>query len=264
MDHQHEHEHTGCCKRRFKLDLVIGALILAGGIAAASYLMGCTLMRMKHQDRYITVKGLSEIEVMADSAVWMLNIKSAGNNLAELNTKVDADRKTVTSFLIEQGFKENEIEVGNYVVTDLLAQTYRNSNSEDFRYIINATIVLRTGNVELAKKVTQMKNILVQKGVALTEEAYGNDGISYEVTKLNDIKPKMLKEAINNAKVTAENIVENTNSKLGDLRKANQGILVISSAEGGDRPNEYDNSLFEKKSIKKKIRLVTTLEYYLK
>ena len=165
---------------------------------------------------------------------------------------------------MEQGFKESEIEVGNYVVTDLLAQAYRNTNSEDFRYIINATIILRTENVELASKVTRLKNVLVQKGVTLTEEAYGNDGISYEVTKLNDIKPKMLKEAISNAKVTAENIVENTNSKLGDLRKANQGILVISAAEGGDRPNEYDNNLFEKKSIKKKIRLVTTLEYYLK
>jgi len=48
MDHQHEHEHTGCCsKHRFKLDLVIGALVLAGSIAAASYLMGCTLMSTK-------------------------------------------------------------------------------------------------------------------------------------------------------------------------------------------------------------------------
>ncbi len=38
----------------------------------------------------------------------------------------------------------------------------------------------------------------------------------------------------------------------------------MSSADGGDRNDEYSNSQAEKKSIRKKIRLVTTLEYFFK
>jgi hypothetical protein len=247
---------------RFKMDRVLSALILAAGIALAGYFMGDAFLRARLQDRYVAVKGLSEREVTSDLAIWPISIKATGNNLTEVNNKIELDRATVIDFLIAQGFKAEEVEIGNYLVNDLLAQTYRQNSSEDFRYIINATIILKTSNVELVSKVSRLQNLLVQKGVVLGNESY--EGVSYEFTKFNEIKPEMLAEAIKNARKSANKFVEDSGNKLGYLKRANQGTFLITALDGGDGPDEYSNAQAAKKSIRKRIRLVTTLEYFLK
>lgn len=246
----------------FKFERIIAALIFAIGIASAGYFIGDSFLKARLQDRYVVVKGLSEREVTANLAIWPITIKATGNKLAEVNDKIELDRNTVIEFLTKQGFKEEEIEIGNYTVTDLLTQTYRNNTSEDFRYIINANVILRTANVELAKKVTQLQNLLVQKGVVIANE--GHEGPSYEITKFNDIKPEMLEEAIKNARKSADKFAQDSGSKIGSLRKANQGIFLISPAGGEEGTDESSNSYAARKSVRKKIRLVTTLEYFLK
>ena len=247
---------------RCKIDYIIAAFILAGGIALGGYFIGNSFLKTRLQDRYVTVKGVSEREVAANLAIWNITIKATGNNLNEVNNKINTDRNTVMDFLIKQGFQTDEVEIGSYLVTDLLAQTYRNTTSEEFRYIINATIILKTSKVELVRKVTQLQNLLVQQGVAIGAEGY--DGLSYEFTKFNEIKPEMLEEAIKNARKAALKFAEDSGNEIGSLKRANQGTFTISSADGGDRNDEYSNSQAEKKSIRKKIRLVTTLEYCFK
>ncbi|CAK6519382.1 hypothetical protein [Rickettsia helvetica] len=110
-------------------------------------------------------------------------------------------------------------------MTDLLAQSYRNNNSEEYRYIITSTTILKTSNVALAQKVTKLQNLLVQRGIALGSEGYNPsdyNGPSYIFTKFNDIKPAMLEEAIRNARKSAEKFAVDSGNKLGFLRKANQ------------------------------------------
>ena len=245
----------------FKITHIIAPLLLAVGIALAGYFISNTLLSARLQDRYVVVKGLSEREIISDFAIWPINIKATSNNLTDANSKIELDRNTVITFLINQGFKEEEIEIGNYTVTDLLAQTYRNNSSEDFRYIINANIILRTTKVELVNKTTQLQNLLVQKGVVLGNEGY--DGLSYEFTKFNDLKPEMLAEAIKNARKAADKLAEDSGNTIGLLRKANQGVFSISPAYGGEGTDEFSNAQAAKKSVRKRIRLVTTLEYFL-
>lgn len=233
----------------------------------AGYFIGNSFLQAKSLDRSVSVKGLSEKEVISDLAIWPITIKVAGNNLTEVNNKIELDRNTVISFLTDQGFKPEEIEIGNYIVTDLLAQTYRSNNSEEFRYIITATIILKTTNIDLTNKATKLQNLLVQKGVALGAEGYSNseyNGPYYEFTKFNDIKPEMLEEAIKNARKAAEKFAENSGNKLGYLKRANQGIFLISPSDGNEGGEEYSNSQLARRSIRKKIRLVTTLDYSLK
>jgi len=251
----------------FKVDRIIAAMVFAGGIALAGYFIGNSFLKARSLDRYVIVKGLAEREVIADRAIWPITIKATGNNLNEVNDKIELDRKIVINFLIQQGFKEEEIEIGNYLVTDLLAQAYRNNTSEAFRYIINATVILKTSNVDLTKKVLQLQNLFVQKGVVLGPESNSSqdyNGAFYEFTKFNEIKPEMLAEAIKNARKSAEKFAEDSGNKLGPLRKANQGVFLISSEDGCESPDEYNNSQTAKRSVRKKIRLVTTLDYSLK
>ncbi|KAJ6644811.1 Replicative DNA helicase [Pseudolycoriella hygida] len=141
--------------------------------------------------RYVTVKGLSEKEVVSDLAIWPISIKVTGNNLTEVNNKIEVDRNT------------------------------------------------------LAQKVTKLQNLLVQKGIALgaENEEYSNSnysGPTYEFTKFNDIKPEMLEEAIKNARRAAEKFAQDSGSKLGYLKRANQGVFLISPADGSGGGEEYN------------------------
>ena len=250
-----------------KIDRIISAVIFAIGIALSGYFIGNSLIKAKSLDRSVVVKGLAEREIISDYAIWPITIKATGNNLPEVNHKIEMDRNIIITFLTEQGFKPEEIAIGNYTVTDLLTQTYRNNNSEEFRYIINATVILKTSNVELVKKVTTLQNLLVQQGVALGNEGYNtqdSNGALYEFTKFNEIKPEMLEEAIKNARIAAEKFASNSGNKLGYLKKANQGIFLISPSDGGDTADDYNNAQAARKTISKKIRLVTTMEYSLR
>ena len=75
--------------------------------------------------------------------------------------------------------------------------------------------------------------------------------VSYEFTKLNDIKPEMIAEATKNARTAAEQFARDSNSKVGKIKKASQGLFTIQDAAAG---------LEDKKNV----RVVNTVEYLLK
>jgi hypothetical protein len=247
---------------KFSTERIISALIFAIGIALAGYFIGNSYLKARLQDKYVIVKGLSEREVAANLAIWPINIKAIGNNLTEVNYKIELDRKKVISFLIKHGFTAEEIEIGSYNVNDLNADPYRNERSENFRYLINASIILKTTNVKLVEEVLKFQNLLVQQDVVLASE--NSEGPFYEFTDFNRIKPEMLEEAIKNARKSAYKFAEDSGNNIGSLRKANQGVFLISPAIGGEGADEYSNKQAARKSVHKKIRLVTTLEYFLK
>ncbi|MFX8601130.1 hypothetical protein ABTL95_19640, partial [Acinetobacter baumannii] len=68
------------------------------------------------------------------------------------------------------------------------------------------------------QKVSQ----LVQQGIVLSQSQ-----ISYYFTQLNDIKPAMLTDATDNAKIAAELFAKNSHNTLGKIRNASQGMFTI-------------------------------------
>ena len=251
---------------KYNYSKVIFSLILAIGIALGGYFIGNSIFKAKSLDNYIAVKGLSERIIVSDLAIWHIPIKATGNDMVKVNNKIELDRNIVVQFLIEQGFDKEEIEFGDYTVDDLNTNTYRNGgDSEKYRYVIKAIVVLKTSKVEQVKKVSKLQNLLVQKGITLGGSSYSS-GPFYEFTNFNDIKLGMLEEAIKNARKAAEKIAEHSNTKIGSLKQANQGVFLMSPVDGGEenQNNDYDNSYQARRSISKKLRLVTTLHYFLK
>lgn len=75
--------------------------------------------------------------------------------------------------------------------------------------------------------------------------------IVYEYTSFSQIKPKMMQQAIENAKTTAEQFAKNSDSKLNKIVSADQGQFSID--------NRDNNTPYIKK-----LRVVTTVTYSLK
>src|SRR5437868_7893919 len=89
------------------LGLLIAVGMIIGGLA-----LGAQIKATRLSDRYVTVKGLVERKVKSDLAIWPLTYKEAGDDLAAVYAKTEADRKTILQFLDQQGVKPNEIELG--------------------------------------------------------------------------------------------------------------------------------------------------------
>ncbi len=92
-------------------------------------------------------------------------------------------------------------------------------------------------------------NKLIAQGVSLK-----NNSPQYHFTKLNDIKPEMLKEATQNARIAAEEFATNAGVRVGKIRTARQGGFTV--VDVGERYGD-------KKRLSKLVRVVTTVEFYL-
>jgi len=234
------------------------ALVLSFGINAL--LIGRALQRFKMEDRSVNVKGLSEREVKADLVVWNLQIRFVYDNLLEGSTKIEEAKKKVVDFLVQNQISKEDIIIEGISVIDKRANQYENIQQMNTpRYLITQIIQIRSSNVDLVQKVSRMTGELLQAGVVISNNEYGNP-IQYYFTRLNDIKPEMISEATKNAREAALKFATENSAHLDRLKKVNQGLFTIvdrtaalSTGEGGYASSTID--LF------KKVRVVISAEY---
>ena len=232
---------------------IITGFLIAFGLSLGGFFPGYYFYKTNFDMRTVKVKGLAEKDVKADLAVWNIRFQSADNVLASAKKDVESQEKTITEFLLNSGFTENEILVQGLNMQDAYADSYRDRNSIPARYTLNQTLTVRSNQVDLVNSIYPQIGDLVSKGV--TFNAYGN-GVSYLFTQLNEIKPLMLKEATQNARQAADEFALNSQSKVGKIKSANQGVFSI-------LPREEIPDQSEREQMNKKVRVVSTVEYYL-
>ena len=243
-------------------------LIIAIGIFLAlflhAYLIGSALQRFQKEVRYISVKGFAEKEVKANLAVWNIKTKITTNNLQEGSAEIENGKNKLVQFLLQKGINRDEIIQMDLNVVDKVARDYGSNDIGAYRYIIENSLQVRSENVENVQKVSRMDDELLKTGVVISNDQAYMGKVQYLFTKLNDIKPAMLTEATKNAKKAALQFSNESDVTLDNLRKANQGLFTIidrdefSSAQGDG--GGYQNL----NDINKKVRVVVSVDYYIK
>ena len=209
------------------------------------------IVEYKDMDRTVTVKGLCEREVMADKVTWSLMYKELGNDPSQIYDLLEQKNNKVVAFLKSSGIKSQDISINPPVITDRQADNYGNEIMT-YRYKATSVITVTSNEVEKVRKLLTKQSQLMKQGIALVSNEYGNtNSVIYEYTGLNKIKPEMIKEATENARATAQKFADDSDSKLGKIRTAQQGQFSIT--------NRDDNTPHIKN-----IRVVSTLEYTLK
>ncbi|MCL2538273.1 MAG: SIMPL domain-containing protein [Alphaproteobacteria bacterium] len=238
------------------------ALILAIGIAIGGYFIGNGVYDAFAR-RTVTVKGLAEQNVVADTAIWNINISNVGGDLAELQSRVDADIVKIKEFLSEAGFAADEIQNNRVQVRDNFAgyspvELRENiaSARNQSRYVISTGVMVRSNNVNLVDATSRRMGELVRRGVTITEDY---SGPIYIFNGLNDIKIPMIEQATRNATDAGRQFASDAGARLGRIQSANQGVFSIESRDPIDRWNND-----EKQSIHKKVRVVSTVVFYLR
>ena len=228
--------------------LVLGVFLCVGLIAFGT-IVSNGIMKVKALERTVSVKGLSEREVPADVAIWPIKFNEVNNDLNELFSSIQKKNGLVESFLKESGFKEDEISVSVPAIVDRQAQGYSDAAKIAFRYSASSSITVYSSNVEAVREIMNKAVELGKKGIAIVGQDY-EAKTEFLFTRLNDIKPAMIEEATRNAREVAEKFAKDSNSKLGKIKRASQGQFTISDR---DSNTPYI----------KKVRVVSTLEYYL-
>lgn len=232
-----------------KAHALILAVGIAIGLAALGYLLGSSALRYKEYERTVTVKGLSEQEHPADIVLWPIQFTAADNDLGKLYERLGADSGRVREFLIEHKIDDSEITVSPPSVTDKLAQQYGGGGAISLRYTALQTITVYSKNVDRVRESISDLARLGKAGIIFTGGDYDSQ-TQYIFTRLNEIKPAMVEEATHKARSVAEKFAKDSQSRLGKIKRANQGQFSINSR---DRNTPHI----------KKVRIVSTIEYYL-
>lgn len=123
------------------------------------------------------------------------------------------------------------------------------------RYLIDVPIRLETSKVNQLFISTSLVNRFISERIVFK----GATSPTFFYTSLNQIKPEMLKDAGNNAYLTALELAQNTKSKIGKIKDASQGAFSIRLRNDN---SEYSDG-YGKSSPYLKVRGVTNVTYFI-
>lgn len=225
---------------------VLGAGILSAGVALAGCFVYMGIGKFADKDRCVTVKGLSEREVLANRVTWPMVIDLEGMDEDALYVELNAKKDTLMSLLKEKGISEDEMFASSPEINDLWAYEDNVKKRKTLRYGGSIDVTVTTRNVKLIMGLLNHQDELMKRGVKVSSNDYR---IQYDYVDLSSLKPEMVEEATKDARKVAEKFAKDAECGLGSIMSATQGQFSID--EDYYRP-QY-----------KKIRVVTTVSYYL-
>jgi hypothetical protein len=233
------------------------AALLAIGMIGAGYLGGKGFAEGRLGDRSVTVKGVAEREVEADLAIWNLQFTAGGNDLAAVQRTIDGNVELTLAFLERNGIPRNLVSMAGLRVVDAAANTYQQGPVTN-RFSVTQSILVRSEEPRGVEAASQNISELVEAGVVLVSgQEYGLGGPTFSFRGLNDIKPEMIAEATARAREAAAEFARDSETDLGGIRRANQGVFEI-------LPRDPAPGIQESSRVEKTVRVVSTVEYRLR
>lgn len=228
----------------------IEAMILAIGLLLLGWGIRQGLESYAESSRVVSVRGLAEREVKADHVIWPIVYKTTGNDLNAIYNHLNTVSTELCDFLKKGNLTSADITVGAPKLTDLWSERYASDNvRQRDRYNATLIVTVSTSKVNEVIGLRKQAGELLKLGIALTEDDWNNQ-ISYEFTSLNKIKPQMIEEATKNAREAADKFAKDSESELGKIKSATQGLFTIENRD------QYTPEI-------KKVRVVTSVNYSL-
>ena len=228
---------------------VIPSIVLALGLIIGGWLLGHKFYESRMSNRVVTVKGLAEMPVKADLGVWTLESQTDGQSFESVRNELTRQAQTIQNWLQQKGFSSDEMNTENINVR-------RNYYTRDGQPPFNGSIKvsLKSNNVDALETASEQTTELLDRGVFLNGDEWAIRPKFY-FTSINDVKSELLAEATQAARESAEQFANDSGAKVGGIKRANQGIIVLMPGSRISESHEF---------YKDKIaRVVSTLDYYI-
>ena len=222
--------------------------IVAAGLAVLGFFVYLGLGSLAERDRVVSVRGLAEREVKADRVIWPIVYKTTGNDLQALYARLNDVGETITQFLVANQVPDSAISLSAPQIVDLRADRYNTNRTAD-RYNVTLVTTVTTDKVDLVRSLMPRMGELLKSGIAISVGDYDSQ-VRYEFNGLNRIKPEMIEQATRNAREAAQQFAKDSESKLGKIKSASQGLFTVYSRD------QYTPHI-------KRVRVVTSVNFYL-
>jgi hypothetical protein len=237
--------------QRKLISLIAAAAILAVGIWQGLRLVGEGLAAKA--GNAITITGQARTTSKADKVVWILNVQENSKNVGPAVQKVEKSVTSLKEYLTKGGIAATAIEVGG--VNTYANNEYKNGNMTGaiLSYTANQNVTVRSEDVEKVRSLSNGIGALLQTGVNVN-----NYGPQYYVSNLADLRPKLLAEAMQDAKLRGETMTKAVGTKLGAVMAVTSGPVQVTA------PDSTDNSaggMYDTTTIPKTVTVTVSVSF---
>jgi hypothetical protein len=245
--------------KSFLNSMTILGLLLAIGMASAAFILGVQAKRAVSGQQSITVKGLAEKPIKADSAEWVIGINVTDATQAGALEKLAVERKVLEGFLAKQGLGAETISLDVENLAPHYEEVFIKDRSRQVQNGFDAYQNVRVTSTDLAKITKANKDALQLRAA---NHPINAQPPQYLVGNLEVVKMSLIADATKNARSRATEFVKQDGVKVGVMKSASQGAFYILPVGGGteDTDNSY-GGVYDKSTIDKTARVVVTIVY---
>lgn len=239
-------------------NLLPAAVVLALGLAACGWLLGDAVRQMGGGRQSISVKGLAEKAVSADTAQWSIGVQVTGSDFAQALATLRARRPALDRFLQQQGFKVADLRAGAEEVEPNMVVEYLDNGQE--RQVQQGFVARQ----QLQVSSRDLPRVAAASRAALQLQADGEpvqfSPPQYLVSNLEQVKMSLIGAATRNARERAQEFARHDEVQVGSMRSAAQGAFYILPAGRNVDASDYGGT-YDKSTVDKLARVVVTIEY---
>ena len=220
--------------------LTFGLIKVSGGLAAKT-------------GNAITVTGSASTSATADNAVWTLNVQEMTPTVSAAVKKVENSVVALQDYLTKGGITASQIELG--AISTSANEEYLNGSATGriLSYRANRTVIVRSKDVQLIQKLSNGIGEVLQTGVNVY-----NFGPAYYVSNLNELRPKLMAEAMKDAKVRADSITNAVGGKAGSVLAVRSGPIQVTTPDSTDRSA---GGIYDVTTINKTITATVSVDF---
>jgi hypothetical protein len=236
--------------------LVLVALILSAGLITSTLIATNGLVEIKGS-RSITVTGSAKQQLKSDLIVWKGSFSSQSSVISEAYAKLKADADKVRKHLQSKGIDEKSIVFSSIDTNPIYEVNYNGQyTSNIIAYRLYQRVEIESEDVDKLTQISREATELMNEGVE-----FQSFPPEYFYTKIADLKVSMLAEATKDAKNRAEQISQNTGSRIGTLKSAKMGVFQITPLYSTE---VADYGINDTSSVEKEITAVVTCTFEIK
>lgn len=228
-------------EKRKGIVIIAAAAIIASALGAGLAKVGSGFAARAASG--VTVTGSAKTSAKADNVVWTLNVNQLSPTASAGITKVNSGVEAVKQYLLAGGIKESEITLG--ALSSYGNEEWRDGNSTGriVSYRVSRDVTVRTKSVDTVFTLSQGIGTVIAAGVPVN-----NYGPQYLISNLADLRPRLLAEAMKDAKLRAESITKAVGGSIGNVTNVRSGVIQVTTPDSTMTSDSgaYDTSTIDK------------------
>lgn len=232
--------------------LVAAMTLFVVTLIGLAYFGAQVVYNLKLANDTIEVTGSTKESVVADTGRLVINLeaKTGLQNQDEGVKNLETAITSITKYLADKKLTDVETPAGSTNATYYYPEK---GEAVQTGYSITRSVIVRGTDLDTLEQLAN--NTAPLSGNGYTVSVYG---LELTYSKLDEMRVRLLSEAIQDAKDRAEAIAQNTGRSVGPLRNATGGVVQVLS-QGSVEVNDYGS--YDTSSLNKDVMVTARVTF---